>query len=191
MSRIIRIDSKQEQAICKKSNEIVDSLNLLSKKLAQGDDSEILVWAIPDLLACAPRPLRYHPEFGGSRMVLPSKATHLVYSWVSQLRKCGIKSIISLMHDADLRCYSGLDLPGKDLLQYYKEQAFIVYRIPYEDPHHKSSTPAEKCKTLKRIRNEALHTYNQPVKPVLIQCSAGIDRTAPVAAYICVMTQNS
>jgi len=36
------------------------------------------------------------------------------------------------------------------------------------------------------VRKLALQAYDRLSKPVLVQCSAGMDRTAPVAAYLCV-----
>jgi hypothetical protein len=37
---------------------------------------------------------------------------------------------------------------------------------------------------LEEVRKEALAAYDRRPKPVLRQCSAGIDRSAPVAAYV-------
>ena len=55
---------------------------------------------------------------------------------------------------------------------------------PYEDPAHLNTSPAIASKNLERIREEALHSYDRLPRPGLIQCSAGEDRSAPVAAYI-------
>ena len=43
---------------------------------------------------------------------------------------------------------------------------------------------SEKRKTLLIIRQEALASYDILPKPVVVQCSAGIDRASPVAAFI-------
>jgi len=71
-----------------------------------------------------------------------------------------------------------------DLLAYFKAQGLSIAHHPYEDPTHKHTPPTQARKTHERIRSEALHSYDDLPKPVLIQCSAGEDRSAPIAAYI-------
>ncbi len=96
----------------------------------------------------------------------------------------GIASIISFMHDRDLRCYQQIDLGGLTLPVFLEHKGFTVRRIPWEDPDHSKTGPAAKRAHLEYIREEALEAFDQLPKPVLLQCSAGIDRSAPVAAYI-------
>ena len=86
------------QAMQAKLTEIRWSLHDLGKKLEAGDDSELLVWVIPKALACAHRPLRHHPRFGGSGLDLPSESAVEVRDWVRRIKKYGIHSIICLMH---------------------------------------------------------------------------------------------
>jgi protein-tyrosine phosphatase len=113
----------------------------------------------------------------------------LVFQWAKDIREAGMKSIISLRHDRDLRCYTSLDLGAPNLFGFYEQQGFKVSPVPWEDPHHKKTTLGEKRKTLLRVRQDALIAYRELEKPVLVQCSAGIDRSSPVAAFIFAMSQ--
>lgn len=170
--------------ILKKTHEIKVAMSRFGSRLECGDEREILYWVMPKLLTCAHRLLRHHPIWGGSGNNLAPAATKLVIEWSKRVLDSGIRSIISLMHDRDIRCYLSLNLNAKNLLEFYKQQGFQVSHLPWEDPHHKKSSPEEKRKTLLRIRHEALGAYDDLPKPVLIQCSAGIDRSSPVAAFI-------
>ena len=173
-----------EDVVDKKTIEINQAMRLLGKKLEHNDDSQLLHWVIADQLACAHWPLRHHPLYGGSGSNLTSSATYLVRIWVEQVTLEGVKSVISLMHDRDLACYTSLNLGTSSLLEYYENVGLQVAHVPWEDPHHKKSAPEVKKKTLLRVRKEALLAYDRLPKPVLLQCSAGIDRSSPVAAFI-------
>lgn len=168
-----------------KTEEIRRELRALGKRICSGDDSELLLWVIPRQLACAHRPLRHHPEFGGSGRDLPKSATPAVLKWAERIKEYGIRSIITLMHPKELRHYDTLDLSSPDLLEFYRQQGFEVCHIPWEDPAHRPVSEAGSYQEeLCRVRLEALRAFNDLPKPVLLHCSAGIDRSAPVAAYI-------
>jgi hypothetical protein len=167
-----------------KQSEIVASMKALKKRLVAGDDSELLAWIIPKALACAQRPLRHHPLYGLSGVLIPQIATPLVQDWVEQIRMEGIVSVISFMHERDLGCYRQIDLGGLDFIEFLKQQGFTVCSLPWEDPAHNSTPHVIKRKKLEQIRQEALDAYDRLPKPILLQCSAGIDRSAPVAAYL-------
>jgi hypothetical protein len=173
-----------ETLIDDKRREIKTAMAALGREIRRGNDRELLHWIIPNALACAHRPLRYHPQYGASRTPLPPNATPLIEEWVELIKVEGIKSIISLWHEGDTACYRSLPLGDGDLLAYLTAQGFIIAPHPYEDPRHKHTPPPAARKTLERIREEALQSYDQLPKPVLIQCSAGEDRSAPIAAYI-------
>ena len=87
------------------------------------------------------------------------------------------------MHDRDLECSDRLGLTGDDVLSCL-EPDLVVARLPWEDPHHKKTDAVAKRKKLVQMRELALQKYRELPKPVLLVCSAGIDRSAPVAAYI-------
>jgi|SRR5208337_1264204 len=176
--------SRVEKLIETKTEEIRSALSRLGRKMKDGDDSELLHWVIPQALACSQRPLRYHPLYGVSGANIPAEAGPLVKDWATFIQCLGIKSIISLMHDRDLGYYAKLDLGAPTLVEFYKLQGFEVAHLPWEDPLHKRTPKQEVRQRLLLIRRKALDAYNRLTKPVLIQCSAGIDRTAPVAAYI-------
>ena len=159
-------------------------MKALRRKLEAGDDSEVLAWVIPRALACAHRPLRHHPLYGGSGLPIPREAHPLILDWVEQVRMESIASIITFMHDRDLLCYQQIDLGGLTFPAFLEHEGFTVWRLPWEDPAHSKTDPAAKRAKLERIREEALEAYDQLPRPVLLQCSAGIDRSAPVAAYI-------
>ncbi len=164
--------------------EIVIAMKALKTKLETGDDSQLLVWVLRDRLACAQRPLRHHPRYSGSGVVLPATLTPLVFDWVAKIRAAGIVSVISFMHDRDRACYAELDLGSEDVLSFYESQGLAVVRLPWEDPHHSRADKMVKQRALDDSRARALRAFDELSKPVLLQCSAGIDRSAPVAAYI-------
>jgi hypothetical protein len=173
-----------EVFIERKTTEIRDALRNLRRKLEGGDESELVHWVIRDNLACSQRPLRHHPLFGGSGKNIASEAAPLVRDWPILMQCVGIKSIISLMHARDLVYYEKLNLGAPNLIAFYQSSGFEVVHLPWEDPHHSKTSNVQVRQKLLSIRDKALAAYDQLPKPVLIQCSAGIDRTAPVAAYI-------
>lgn len=182
--RIMHRDEIMESIVDRKTQEIKHAMATLGRKLEQGDESQLLHWVIDGELACAHRPLRHHPLYGGSGKNLTASATDLVRIWAEQVIMEGIKSVISLMHDKDLACYACLDLGTSSLLKYYRSVGLQVVHIPWEDPHHKKSSHEEIRSTLLKVRKEAFSAYDRLPKPVLLQCSAGIDRSSPVAAFI-------
>jgi protein-tyrosine phosphatase len=101
------------------------------------------------------------------------------------MRRAGIRGIISLMHPKELRHYAHLTLNAPDLIAFYRESGFEVKHIPWEDPAHRSCAERNSFgEELARVRVEALEAFDSLPGPVLLHCSAGIDRSSPVAAYI-------
>jgi len=167
-----------------KTHEIKCAMSALGRRLEEGTASTLVHWVTPGQLACAHRPLRHHPQFGGSGRNLSASAADLVKDWVEEIIVTGIKSVISLMHDRDLNYYSLLNLGEGNLLDFYSQSGLLLAHLPWEDPHHKKTKELQKIEKLLSIRTEALLAYQKLPKPVLVQCSAGIDRSSPVAAYI-------
>ena len=180
----LRICRFLENEIEIKRSEIADKMRALGRRLESGDDSELLIWIIPRALACAQRPLRHQPRYGGSGQAIPGDSKALILDWVEGIRMEGITSIVTFMHDRDLRCYREIDLGGSDLLGFLGREGFRVCHLPWEDPAHSKTEWAKKRSRLEQVRKEALAAYDQLAKPILLMCSAGIDRSAPVAAYI-------
>lgn len=165
--------------------EIRHLLSTLARGLADGTTEQLLVWVIPDRLACAHRPLRYHPKFGDSRKDLPPEASGAVKDWVIKVRLEGIVAVISLMHPKELAHYKYLDLGANSLLDLYRKNGITVKHLPWDDPAHRpESQKVEFSAERDRICVDALKAYDNLPKPVLLHCSAGIDRSSPVAAYI-------
>lgn len=167
-----------------KAKELRRSFSALGKRISAGDDSVLLIWVIPDRLACAHRPLRHHPQFGGSGKDLPPEASQKVREWVDRIKLEDIQSVISLMHQKELRHYARLDLDAKDLIDFYRKSGFEVRHIPWEDPAHRAAAGYSFQEELDRVQVKALRAFDDLPKPILLHCSAGIDRSSPVAAYI-------
>jgi hypothetical protein len=144
-------------------------------RIKASDDSEVLVWVIPNALACSQRPLRDHPQFGGRRP-LAGDAKPLVIRWVDRVEHAGITSIICLLENAQLERYYGsnMGLHENGLLGYYRSRRFHVRHYPLTDYNRPSIKDME----------EVLRCFDDLPKPVLLHCSAAIDRTAPLAAFI-------
>jgi hypothetical protein len=155
---------------------IQSELRRIRRQLRSGDESEVWICVIPGRLACAQRPLRDHPEFGGRRP-LPPAARPLVESWVGRVVEAGFRSVISLLEVAQLDRYyvrGGINLHPHGLLGYYESRGLSLESIPCID--YQRPTDAQMSQVLKAFRRLP--------KPVLLHCSAGIDRTAPVAAFL-------
>lgn len=159
---------------------IRDELWRIRDQISAGDESELVVWVLPDKLACSQRPLRDHPKFGECKP-LPSEARPLVVRWVERIKQIGIRSIICLMHPKELRHYDDLRLDPDGLLGFYRNQGFWVCHLPWPDPAHERPLRQQQIEQIKR---EALTAFNKLSKPVLLHCSAAIQRTTPVAAFI-------
>lgn len=159
-----------------KESDIRRELTRVRQQIRQGNDSELVIWVIKSELACSQRPLRDHPQFG-RRSPLPPKAKPDVVMWVDRIKGLGIRSIICLLEDKQLDRYyvrGGLNLHPDGLLGYYKECGFHVRHFPMTDYQRPAGT----------LMYQVLQEFDRLPKPVLIQCSAAIDRTTPVAEFI-------
>jgi hypothetical protein len=164
---------------------IRERLSALRRALAASDDSALVVWVIDGELACAQRPLRDHPKYGG-KGPLPASAKDAVVAWVQRVSDLGFRSIICLSHPKELEYYAGLDLHPRGLLGYYEANGLAVRHLPWLDPAH-ARTPEERARRMAQvddIKHEAKAAFEALPKPVLLHCSAGIDRSPPVAAFI-------
>lgn len=181
---VLVTDKAFEERVSQRCERIRGGMRDLARKLEDGDESELVYWISRRDFGCTVRPLRRHPRYGGSRAKLPADTRQLIDSWIEFLKVENIRSILSLMHDEDLACYSALGLENDNLLDHLSKAAFEVARCPYEDPHHKTSSAQEKRQTLLSVRTRAFTLFKTLPNPVLIMCSSGIDRSAPVAAFI-------
>jgi hypothetical protein len=175
--------ARSDESVNQKADEIRKALLTLAHRLKSGDESELFVTVIPHELACAHRPLRYHPIHGKSRADLPPEATDEVIGWVDRVTAAGFRSVICLMHPKEIQHYSGLDLGYSDILDLYRAKGLKVCHQPWDDPAHRP-TGIEFQDEVLNSRAACLNCFDELPKPVLLHCSAGQDRSSPVAAFI-------
>jgi protein tyrosine phosphatase (PTP) superfamily phosphohydrolase (DUF442 family) len=119
---------------------------------------------VVDNLARAPRP-------GYPQGASVSKAE--VDAWIGNVKSLGVKSIICLLAEDQLPFYGELDT---DLISYYRAAGFDVAHVPARD----HQTPPLSSDQLTTIWD----AYQALPKPVLVHCSAGIDRTGRAVDYV-------
>lgn len=144
-----------------------------------------LLWVVQDSLACAPRPLRYHPQFGGRVPSLPAQAASALQAWLASLKDHGVGTIVVLATPGEMRRYATVTVPEPDLLSLYASLGFRVHHHPVEDPAHAAqSAKAGILDQIEALKAIILAEYAIRTGAMLIHCSGGMDRTAPIAAFI-------
>jgi protein-tyrosine phosphatase len=87
-----------------------------------------------------------------------------IQMWLEAAQSAGVASIICFLSDEHLRLY-----PDGSLVDIYRTAGFEVRHVPVTD-HKRPPLSAEELA-------HVLAAYRELPKPVLVHCSAGIDRT--------------
>ncbi len=125
-------------------------------------------WVIPRRLARSSR-----PGYESGRGIAVGAA--VVESWCQAVHKEGVNSILCLLADEHLNLYRSL--PAGGLLETYQAHGFEVGHVPVADYKQPALDKAE--------LGQVWDQYQRLPGPVLVHCSAGVDRTGLAIRFLC------
>lgn len=124
-------------------------------------------WVIEGLIATSPRP-GYRP---GPEVTV---AQGVVEEWLVEALEFGIASVICLIGADQLWLYRKAVPEG--LIVRYESAGLSVFHVPVEDQQTHPFTDAQ--------YEGAWEAFTRMPKPVLVHCSAGMDRTGRMVDYL-------
>jgi hypothetical protein len=146
--------------------------------------SDPFLWVLEGHLACSPRPLRYHPQFGGRVPRLSCEATAALLTWLLAVRRKGIGPITGLATPGEPKRYADAAGTPADLMALYRTEGVAVHHHPKDPARVSAEARVGILEQLERLKPVVLGEYEERAGGLLIHCSGGMDRAAPMAALI-------